>query len=83
MATKQGYNDRLDESMGMRNGPEKMKEQSYKSRRNESRGMCDLGHEKKPGKINPLAAQNEDLSRLHIKKQDMRGNPKEAWNYKY
>jgi|TARA_R110000744_G_scaffold294613_1_gene404819 hypothetical protein len=33
---KQGYNDRLDESLGERNGE---KEQSMKSRRDESRGM--------------------------------------------
>ena len=33
---KQGYNDRLDESLGERNGK---KEQSMKSRRDESRGM--------------------------------------------
>jgi len=39
MAYKQGYNDRLDESLGMRNGPEKGMKQSYKDRRDESRGM--------------------------------------------
>ena len=33
---KQGYNSRLDESLGSRNGK---KSQSYKSRRNESKGM--------------------------------------------
>ena len=34
---KQGYNDRLDESLGMKHkGPHK---QSYKSRRDESKGM--------------------------------------------
>ena len=33
---KQGYNDRLDESMGARNGK---KSQSMASRRNESKGM--------------------------------------------
>ena len=33
---KQGYNDRLDESMGARNGK---KSQSLKSRRDESKGM--------------------------------------------
>ena len=32
---KQGYNDRLDDSMGARNGKKK---QSMKSRRNESKG---------------------------------------------
>jgi len=33
---KQGYNDRLDESLGMRNGKKK---QSFKDRRNESKGV--------------------------------------------
>jgi hypothetical protein len=33
---KQGYNDRLDESLGSRNGK---KSQSMKSRRNESKAM--------------------------------------------
>lgn len=36
---KQGYNDRLDESLGMRNGKEANKKQTYKDRRDESRGM--------------------------------------------
>mgnify|MGYP003124284494 FL=1 len=36
---KQGYNDRLDESLGMRDGKESGKSQSFKSRRDESKGM--------------------------------------------
>lgn len=36
---KQGYNDRLDESLGMRRGAERNMEQGYKARRDESRGM--------------------------------------------
>ena len=32
-------NSRLDESLGMRDGKESTKSQSYKSRRDESRGM--------------------------------------------
>jgi len=39
MAYKQGYNDRMDESLGMRNGKESGMKQSYKARRDESRGM--------------------------------------------
>ena len=35
---KQGANDRLDESLGMRRGKESTKTQSFKSRRDESRG---------------------------------------------
>ena len=44
-AKKQGYNDRLDESLGVRDGKESTKSQSYKSRRDESKGMeKSLGH---------------------------------------
>jgi len=35
-AKKQGYNDRLDESLGARDGK---KSQSFKARRDESKGM--------------------------------------------
>jgi hypothetical protein len=37
---KQGYNARLDESLGMRRGKESGKKQSMKSRRDESKGMA-------------------------------------------
>lgn len=33
---KQGYNDRLDESVGNRRGKESTKKQSYKDRKEES-----------------------------------------------
>ena len=35
---KQGYNARMDESLGMRRGKAKTKTQSYKSRRDEAKG---------------------------------------------
>lgn len=35
---KQGYNDRLDERLGMTRGKASTKKQSYKDRRDESRG---------------------------------------------
>jgi len=38
-AKRQGYNDKLDESMGVSNGREKTMAQSLKDRRNESKGM--------------------------------------------
>ena len=38
-ALKQGYNARLDESLGMRTGKERNKKHSYKARRDESKGM--------------------------------------------
>ncbi len=37
-AKKQGANARLDESLGMRDGKESTKTQSFKDRRDESRG---------------------------------------------
>jgi|TARA_R110002126_G_scaffold93771_1_gene221975 hypothetical protein len=36
---KQGANARLDESLGMRDGKESTKTQSFKDRRDESRGV--------------------------------------------
>ena len=36
---QQGYNARLDESLGMRKGKASSKKQNYKSRRDESKGM--------------------------------------------
>ncbi len=38
-AKKQGYNARLDESLGRGRGKESGKKQSYKARRDESKGM--------------------------------------------
>ena len=38
-AKKQGYNARLDESLGARRGAESTKSQSFKARRDESKGM--------------------------------------------
>ena len=54
---KQGYNDRLDESLGMRDGKESGKSQSYKSRRDESKGM-----EKSMGK--PAYSGNKSSSQF-------------------
>ena len=39
VSKKQGYNARLDESLGMRKGKASSKKQNYKSRRDESKGM--------------------------------------------
>lgn len=52
---KQGYNDRLDESLGERRGRESTKEQSYKDRRDESRGMRDREDERRKMKKAPLS----------------------------
>ena len=39
VSKKQGYNARLDESLGMRTGKAAGKKQNYKARRDESKGM--------------------------------------------
>ena len=84
---KQGYNARLDESLGMRRGPEKGMKQSYKARRDESRGMRDksgvMGHEKAPMSCDAFAAQRADLGRIQPDYQGNRGYPRQAWEYKY
>lgn len=81
---KQGYSARMDESLGMRNGKESMKMQSFKSRRDESYGMGGgLGHEKKPRKCDPYKAQKHDMGRIRMEPRKSKGYPAEAWNYKY
>lgn len=55
---KQGYNARLDESLGARRGAEKTKKQSFKDRRDESKGM-----EKAKGKRPYAAVSTMDLAR--------------------
>ena len=54
-ATKQGYDDRLDESLGARHGK---KSQSYKARRKESEGM-----EKAMGRRKYAAVKTMDKGR--------------------
>ena len=87
MARRQGYDSRMDESLGMRRGRESGKMQSYKSRRDESYGMSNtmgnLGHEKNPRKIDPFSAQRSDMGRVRKIPSTNRGYPSEAWNYQY
>jgi len=49
MAYKQGYSDRKDESLGMKDGPASSKKQDYKDRRAESYGMQDYEKHKSSG----------------------------------
>lgn len=56
---KQGYNDRLDERLGMKNGAESSKSQSYKSRRDESRGMAKADVKSKNEKYMPKGMGNK------------------------
>lgn len=83
---KQGYSDRMDESLGMRDGKASSKKQGYKARRDESYGMRDMGvmgHEKKPMKCDAFAAQKKDMGRLQREPMNNRGYPEQAFEYKY
>lgn len=83
---QQGYSDRMDESLGMRDGKASSKKQDYKSRRDESYGMKNMGvmgHDKKPMQCNAFAAQKKDLSRLQREPMEYRGTPEQAFKYKY
>jgi hypothetical protein len=69
---KQGYNDKLDESLGMRRGKESSKKQSLKDRRDESKGM-----EKAEGRRAYASVKSMDINgrmKAHAKKHgiDMR-----------
>lgn len=55
---KQGYNARLDESLGARRGAKKIKKQSFKDRRDESKEM-----ERSKGKPAYAAVSTMDLAR--------------------
>ena len=57
----QGYNARLDESLGMSNGKESTKDQSYKDRRNESKG-AETAAGKKAYSSNKSSAQGKKQS---------------------
>ena len=61
---KQGYNARLDESLGAKNGK---KSQSFKARRDESKAMS-----KKY--MDTLMAEITQWSALHILKQEVLNN---------
>jgi len=42
-----------------------------------------MGHEKKPKKCNPFAAQKTDYGRIQHRPMDYRGTSREAFDYKY
>ena len=86
---KQGYNARLDESLGERRGPERDFKQSYKARRDESRGAShrdrhyggfNLKDNAQAGKVYKINANSEqfDLHKIKKFKIDL-GYPEEAY----
>lgn len=94
MAHRQGYNDRKDESMGMRDGKESGKMQSYSDRRGESRGMYKSnyggkGFNLKDGtqasEVKNISTTSEqyDMGRIRYEHVGSKGYPAQAWDYKY
>lgn len=91
---RQSSNDRLDESLGMRRGPERDFKQSMKDRRDESRadrsgmksgGKFDVPDNKQAWEVRSLNTNSEqyDLDRIKPYNNGSKGYPAEAWNYKY
>ena len=54
----QGYNDRLDESLGNTKGKRSTKEQNYKDRRNESEAMEKKGGKRKYARVKTMDKGN-------------------------
>lgn len=91
----QGYNARLDESLGMRRGKESTKMQSYKDRRDESRGArrgksmgstFNIRDNTQEGEVHSMpttAAEKYDMGRVRKYTCGSKGYPAEAWDYKY
>lgn len=79
---KQGYNSRMDESLGMRNGRESGMKQSYKDRRDESRGV------QKPevGRASPegsFMGQYKRVQPIDYGPGNRKGYSPMAWDYHY
>lgn len=90
----QGYDDRMDESLGMRDGKESGKMQSYKDRRDESRGMrsskdrggvFNLKDGEQSGNVKYVSTDSEkyDMGRVRYDSVGTKGYPAEAWKYDY
>ena len=62
----QGYNDRMDESMGMRNGRESTMGQSMKDRRNEASSM-DRGHSSMGRKYDDVMTMDAEAKNRWVK----------------
>lgn len=45
--------------------------------------MGAMGHDKKPMKCDPFAAQKKDMGRVQYRMQTDRGYPRQAMQYKY
>ena len=94
MAHTQGYNDRMDESLGMREGKGSSKKQSYSNRRDESRGMrkskdrggvFNLKDGEQAGYVKYVSTNSEqyDMGRVRYETVGSKGYPAQAWKYDY
>ena len=59
----QGYNDKLDESLGNTKGKSSSKEQNYKDRRNESEAMENKGSKRKYSSVKTMDKGNRSKRR--------------------
>jgi hypothetical protein len=73
----QGYNDKLDESLGMRDGKESTKKQSFKDRRDESAGMEKSLGRRKYASVDTMDKGNRDDALAGFKKM---GTMKNSWS---
>ena len=78
---EQGYNSRMDESLGMRRGKESSMSQGYKDRRDESKGMTKdmkgiMGHASMPKKV--AMPKADGMGKVDMYRTD-RGYSKEAY----
>lgn len=94
MAYKQGYDDRMDESMSMKDGRGSSKMQSYSSRRDESRGMrkskdrgggFNLKDNTHASDVKNVSMNSEqyDMGRVQYESVGSKGYPAQAWDYSY
>jgi hypothetical protein len=88
---------RMDESLGMRRGAERDFSQSYKDRRDESKGASKIKDKRGSGssfnipdnqqsfevRRVPTDSEQYDLNRIDPYSSGSKGYPAEAWNYKY
>jgi hypothetical protein len=84
----------MDESLSMKDGKESSKSQSFKSRRDESRGMrkskdrggvFNLKDNTQAGDVKYVSTNSEqyDMGRVRYESVGSKGYPAEAWNYEY
>lgn len=78
MAYKQGYNDRKDESRGMKKYYSSSHNESYMSK---GMGGKVMGHDKSPSKIDvPVGNGFSEVKTFH---EGYKGYPRQAFDYKY